>query len=142
MGSMTSDYIWFLMPIYGSDTKKPGNAIAMEAVTVENEAGQDAAINSEDGKKTNVDEEKQWEESTGKATYFFKILNRADYLIPENLQGLEAEVEKLIKKINKAMISINFRREPIYIEDEKLYEPDNVKYRFSISKIAELREIR
>ncbi|HEY5501462.1 MAG TPA: hypothetical protein VIK09_05730, partial [Candidatus Humimicrobiaceae bacterium] len=72
----------------------------------------------------------------------FKILNRADYLIPENLQGLEAEVEKLIKKINKAMISINFRREPIYIEDEKLYEPDNVKYRFAISKIAELREIR
>ena len=40
------------------------------------------------------------------------------------------------------MISINFRREPIYIEDEKLYEPDNVKYRFAISKIAELREIR
>ncbi|MEI7615496.1 MAG: hypothetical protein WCJ54_02195, partial [Actinomycetota bacterium] len=46
------------------------------------------------------------------------------------------------KKINKAMISINFRREPIYIEEEKLYEPDNVKYRFAISKIAELREIR
>ena len=142
MGSMTSDYIWFLMPIYGSDPKKPGNAIAMEAVPVENEAEQDAAINSEEGKKTNGDEEQQGEESTGKATYFFKILNRADYLIPENLQGLEAEVEKLIKKINKAMISINFRREPIYIEDEKLYEPDNVKYRFAISKIAELREIR
>lgn len=198
MGSMTSDYIWFLMPIYGSDPKKPGNAIAMEAVPFENEAKKDeaeaasldpgnmtkmakdmqknmaasfqmmkeatasmgktpeapqfkvpqnskeqnAAINSEDGKKTNGDEEQQGEESTGKATYFFKILNRADYLKPENLQGLESEVEKLIKKINKAMISINFRREPIYIEDEKLYEPDNVKYRFAISKIAELREIR
>ncbi|MHB1276477.1 MAG: hypothetical protein ACYC0D_11360, partial [Candidatus Humimicrobiaceae bacterium] len=67
---------------------------------------------------------------------------RADYSKSENLKGLEPEVEKLIKKINKAMISINFRREPIYIEDEKLYEPENFKYKFAISKIAELREIR
>jgi len=197
MGSMTSDYIWFLMPVYGSDPKKPGNAIAMEAVPVEKGAKKEAAgaqsadpagmlkmaadmqknmtanlqmqkeaiagmgkiagppqfkiaensteqnteINSEDGQKTGEEEGAQ-EESTGKATYFFKILNRADYPKPENLQGLESEVEKLIKKINKAMISINFRREPIYIEEEKLYEPDNVKYRFAISKIAELREIR
>jgi hypothetical protein len=88
------------------------------------------------------DKNQQEEESKGKATYFFKILGRAEYLKPENLAGLEPEVEKLIKKINKAMISINFRREPIYIEDEKLYEPDNFKYKFAISKIAELREIR
>lgn len=192
MGSMTSDYIWFLMPIYGIDPKKPGNAIAMEAVPVENEANKDEAkaelpvsdklikmakdmqknmaaslqmgkeaqasmgkmqeipqfktpenskdldsgLNGEDGEKTNE------EESKGKATYFFKILRRADYSKPENLTGLESEVEKLIKKINKAMISINFRREPIYIEDEKLYDPANFKYKFAISKIAELREIR
>ena len=198
MGSMTSDYIWFLMPIYGNDPKKPGNAIAMEAVPVENETdkegaetaspgqvnmvkmakdmqknmaagfqamkeaansmgkspeapqfkviqnpkAQDLAANIEDDKKADDDENGHEEESSGKATYFFKILNRSDYLKPENLKGLEAEVEKLIKKINKAMISINFRREPIYIEDEKLYEPDNIKYRFAISKIAELREIR
>ncbi|MHB1444010.1 MAG: hypothetical protein ACYCXO_14885, partial [Candidatus Humimicrobiaceae bacterium] len=192
MGSMTSDYIWFLMPVYGSDPKKPGNAIAMEAVPVENEAKKDEAetvsldpgnmtkmakdmqknmaasfqvgkealanigkiqeaekfktpenskdldsgLNGEDGEKTNE------EESKGKATYFFKILRRSDYSKPENLKGLEPEVEKLIKKINKAMISINFRREPIYIEDEKLYYPENFKYKFAISKIAELREIR
>ena len=43
MGSKTSDYIWFLMPIYGSDPKKQGNAIAMETVPVENETKKDEA---------------------------------------------------------------------------------------------------
>ncbi|MHB1337061.1 MAG: hypothetical protein ACYCXQ_14085, partial [Candidatus Humimicrobiaceae bacterium] len=198
MGSMTSDYIWFLMPIYGNDPKKPGNVIAMEAVPVENETKkdeakaeslesdkltkmakdmqknmaasfqvgkealasigkvqeapqfktspnskeQDAGLNDEDGEEAAGDEKQPEEESKGKATYLFKILNRADYSKSENLKGLEPKVEKLIKKINKAMISINFRREPIYIEDEKLYEPENFKYKFAISKIAELREIR
>ena len=155
MGSMTSDYIWFLMPIYGNDPKKPGNAIAMETVPIENDEGKDETKVklSESGKLTamaaniesnEADGEKsqQEEESKGKATYFFKILDRGQYQKQENLAGLESEIEKLIKKINKAMISINFRREPIYMEDEKLYKPDNFKYKFAISKITELRDIR
>lgn len=172
MGSMTSDYIWFLMPVYSNDPAKPGNAIVMEAVPIENVTGGGEAaksgtdnqagpavigktestgqfkIQAEAGGEKSVqegeDNEKTgWkDEPGGKATYLFKILNRADYSKAENLAGLGNEVEKLMKKINKAMISINFRREPIYIEDEKLYYPENFKYRFAISKIEELREIR
>ena len=216
MGDLTCDYIWFLMPIYSNDPKKPGNAIAMEAVPIESyikaeekskenngksiHGNGDNSINnmsnmsditnmtkevedlqknmiknlnlqndvlknvsklkanSENSNKNtdtiskavstgeaikNEDERNTSEtESTGKATYFFKIMSRADYLNPENLLKAEPEIDKLIKKINKAMISINFRREPVYIDENALYDPKNIKYRFAISKIAELRELR
>ena len=197
MGDLTSDYIWFLMPVYSKDPKKPGNAVAMEAVPVEREvkgegsgapaadagnlirmakdmqenlaanfrAGKEAlasivkikedgefeaaekspaknSIKSEDKVPAEEGKTESEVESAGKATYFFKILNRADYSNPQNLANLEPEIDSLIKKINKAMISINFRREPIYIEDDDLYDPKNVKYKFAISKITELRELR
>jgi hypothetical protein len=184
MGSLTSDYIWFLMPVYGTDPKKPGNTIAMEAVPVEQEkkengkniqaagvndiakmakdlqknmmanleAGKEMLMNAGKTKETAdavettaAAEDQKTEsdgESAGKATYFFKILNRSDYSNPANLANLEPEIDRLIKKINKAMISINFRREPIYIEDDDLYDPKNAKYRFAISKISELRDLR
>ncbi len=175
MGSLTSDYIWFLIPVYSTDPKKPGNAIAMEAVPVEQqkrekdknmqlagvdnltkmakdlqknmmtnlEASKEMLINTGKTKEVTDDQKTESdEESAGKATYFFKILNRADYSNPANLENLEPEIDSLIKKINKAMISINFRREPIYIEDDDLYDPQNAKYRFAISKISELRDLR
>lgn len=216
MGDLTCDYIWFLMPIYSNDPKKPGNAIAMEAVPIESDINTEKKskenngksihgngdnsinnmsnmsditnmtkevedlqknmikslnlqndvlknvsklkANSENSNKNtdtiskavstgeaikNEDERNTSEtESTGKATYFFKIMSRADYLNPENLLKAEPEIDKLIKKINKAMISINFRREPVYIDENALYDPKNIKYRFAISKIAELRELR
>ncbi|MCL5069972.1 MAG: hypothetical protein M1308_03630, partial [Actinobacteria bacterium] len=197
MGDLTGDYIWFLMPIYGNDPKKPGNAIAMEAIPAEqkkkeadsktssvaegnmlkmakdmqknmaasleatkemlkgiNKSAETAKLETT-GKKTeqNIRESENSEsaddgkseseeESAGKATYFFKILNRTDYSNLQNLKNLESEIDGLIKKINKAMISINFRREPVYIEDDDLYDPKNVKYKFAIAKIPELRELR
>ncbi|MCL4386111.1 MAG: hypothetical protein M1475_05635 [Actinobacteria bacterium] len=216
MGDLTCDYIWFLIPIYSNDPKKPGNAIAMEAVPIESDINAEekskennsksihgngdnsinhmsntpditnvtkevedlqknmikslnlqndvlknvskfSAISENSNKNTdtiskavstgeaikNEDERNTSEtESTGKATYFFKIMSRADYLNPENLLKAEPEIDKLIKKINKAMISINFRREPVYIDENALYDPKNIKYRFAISRIAELRELR
>jgi len=163
MGDLTSDYIWFLMPIYSNDSKKPGNAIAMEAVPIESDINHKEQIKDEDQIKENsnintntinkavsIDEnikngdEKNTSEtdSTGKATYFFKIINRNDYLNLENVLKIELEISNLIKKINKAMISINFRREPIYIDENALYDPKNIKYKFAISNIAELEELR
>ncbi|MCL6088108.1 MAG: hypothetical protein M1475_06815 [Actinobacteria bacterium] len=197
MGDLTSDYIWFLMPIYSNDPHKPGNAMAMEAVPVELEKKKEdkniPLIDADDlskmakdmqknmaanlkatkeiledmGKSREVaefenkyktveqnivesqskespDDEKSGsqEESAGKATYLFKIFNRANYLNSENPANSELEIDRLIKKINKAMISINFRREPIYIEDDDLYDPKNVKYKFAVVKIPELRDLR
>jgi hypothetical protein len=40
------------------------------------------------------------------------------------------------------MLDINFRREPIYISDEKLDEAEYTKYKIAIQKIPSLRILR
>ncbi|MGM0510204.1 MAG: hypothetical protein ACQESD_03655 [Thermoplasmatota archaeon] len=115
MGDLTGEYIWFLIPVYSTDPKEPGNAVAMES------------ISSEGG---------------GKATYFFRIVSRSEYPDYENIDELNEEVDDFIQKINQCMLAINFRREPIYLPDEKLDEPRYQKYRFAIAKIPELEVLR
>ncbi|MDW8034450.1 MAG: hypothetical protein RMI79_05945, partial [Nitrososphaerota archaeon] len=115
MGDLTGEYIWFLIPIYDMEKRGYGNAIAMEA------AG---------------------EEGGGKATYFFRIVSRKEYLKYENIGELDKETDLLIRKINRCMIDINFRREPIYIPDDKLNEAAYAKYRTAIEKIPSLRFLR
>lgn len=68
-------------------------------------------------------------EGGGKATYFFRI--------PEG-----ENLDDLIKKINRCMLAINFRREPIYLKDEDLEKPDWSKYKIAISRIPELKLLR
>ncbi|MFW6376071.1 MAG: hypothetical protein ACOCZJ_02805, partial [Thermoplasmatota archaeon] len=115
MGDLTGEYIWFLIPIYSTDPDVPGNTVAMEA------------ISSEGG---------------GKATYFFRIVSRKDYPNHDNIDELHDEVDDFIQKINQCMLAINFRREPIYLPEEKLDEPNYQRYKFAIAKIPELRELR
>ena len=115
MGSLSGDYIWFLIPIYSIDSKKPGNVIAMEATT---------------------------EKGTGKATYFFRIMNRKDYKKIKSIEELHQKADELLKNISQAMIDINFRREPIYLTDEKLKDSQYDNYRFAIEKLPHLRMLR
>ncbi len=115
LGDLTGEYIWFLIPIYSTNSKEPGNAVAMEAISGE---------------------------SGGKATYFFRIVSRKEYPNFKNLEDLHKEVDNFIKKINRCMLVINFRREPIYLPDEKLNEPQFAKYQYPIARIKELRELR
>lgn len=113
LGDLTGEYIWFLIPIYSTNPDESGNVVAMEAAS-----------------------------GGGKATYFFRIVDREDYSNFKDIEALHTEVENFIKKINQCMLAINFRREPIYLPDEKLDEPRYQKYRFAIQKIPELRELR
>lgn len=115
LGDLTGEYIWFLIPIYDIDETKLGNAIALEATS------------SEGG---------------GKATYFFRLVSRKEYPTFRNMEDLHREADNFIKKINRCMLAINFRREPIYLPDEKLAEPRYQKYKFAIAKIPELRFLR
>lgn len=133
-------------------TKEMFKSIGGSLQTVESETAKKKAkqgIDQNDNEnnadnENNVDNENTGskEESAGKATYLFKISDKADYSDPENTKNLGSEVDLLIKKINKAMISINFRREPIYIKEDDLYDPKNAKYKFAIAKIPELGELR
>ncbi len=115
MGDLTSEYIWFLAPVFSNDPSQPGNAIAMEAT-------------SADG--------------SGRATYFFKIIEREQYAKLKNPEELKIEVDKTLKKISRDLLSVNFRREPIYLTDQQLASPDYIGYQRAIAKIPSLRELR
>jgi len=86
-------------------------------------------INSLKGDNFIVMEAASTIEGGGKATYFFKISGK------EN-------IDELVKKINRCMIAINFRREPIYLKDEDLEKPEYLKYKTAVNRIPELKLIR
>ena len=114
-GAEPEDYIWFLIPIYSPDNAELGNAVAVEATSKEDE---------------------------GRATYFFKILGRKDYPNFEKIEDLDPEADNFLVRLNRCLVNINFRREPIYLSEEKLEDPNFSKYKFSIQKIPGLRELR
>ncbi len=114
LGDLTGEYIWFLIPIYKTKDNEGGNVIAMESISSEEQ---------------------------GKATYFFKVVERNSF---HNIKEQEfiLRLDDFIKEINRAMLGINFRREPIYLSDEKLLQPQYTKYLFAIKKIPALQKIR
>jgi len=114
MGGLTGDYFWFFVPIYSEDKSKPGNVVAFET------AG---------------------EKETGRATYFFRILGRKEYREADKVK-IDGQIDDLISKINRGLSAINFRREPIYLPEEKLDESEYVKYKFSMAKIPEIKLMR
>jgi hypothetical protein len=109
------DYVWFLIPIYSDDPHAPGNAVALEATT-------------------GVDE--------GRATYFFRILDRGEYSIGKDLSTLHSCYKEFLATINRCMIEINFRREPIYLTIDQLNDPKYVHYRFAAQEISSLQKLR
>jgi hypothetical protein len=115
MGEMIGDYIWFLVPVFSLNPAEPGNAIAMEATSME---------------------------GSGRATYFFNIVSRQGYKHYKNLDDLQNEADKAISRINRCMSIINFRREPIYMPDDQLALPENIKYRYAVDKIPALQDLR
>jgi len=114
MGKLTGDYFWFFIPVYDEDKSKPGNVIAFETTG---------------------------EKETGRATYFFRILGRKEYREADKTK-IDGQIDDLILKINRGLTTINFRREPIYLPEEKLEEPNYAKYKFSMAKIPEINLMR
>jgi hypothetical protein len=115
MGDLTAEYIWFLVPIYNLDGTQPGNAIAMEATAME---------------------------GNGKATYCFKITDPKIYRNFKSEEELQVAVDKSLKQLNRDLITINFRREPIYLTDAQLKSTTYVAYRRAVSKVPALQELR
>jgi len=115
MGDLTAEYIWFLVPIYNLDGTQPGNAIAMEATAME---------------------------GNGKATYCFKITDPKIYRNFKSEEELQVAVDKSLKQLNRDLIIVNFRREPIYLTDAQLKSTTYVAYRRAVSKVPALQELR
>jgi hypothetical protein len=69
-------------------------------------------------------------------------VSRNDYPKFKNLEDLNKEFDDLTKKMSRCMIDINFRREPIYLPDERLDEPRYLKYKFALVRLPSLQILR
>lgn len=134
MGELTGDHLWLLFPIYSSDPLKLGNALAMEVAGLKSSEADEELVGE------NHD---QMSQGGGNATYFFRMAPRKDYArLVEDIAEMHRSVDRLILRINRLMLDINFRREPIYLSDERLKEPQYNKYLYAVRKIPSLKALR
>jgi hypothetical protein len=139
MGDFTGDYLWILAPVPVS------NAIILEAVAVgEGEKVEPLPSVSADGEASHSEvpagEEKEGDSTGGGrwATYLFNIVPGGEF----PMQDMSQKTDGMIDSLNDCMLSINFRREPIFMTDADLELPRNIKYWYSVQKLPLLRELR
>ncbi len=80
-------------------------------------------------------------EDSGRATYVFRFMDEKAHAMASQAER-EAALESFMKEANRCMIAINFRREPIYLDDDSLADPKYSSYRFSILRLPQLRRLR
>jgi hypothetical protein len=158
-GSSTGYYIWFLFPVYDGSSKNCANAVAMEAMTLittedaaKNGGGSGTAGNASPGEGSGDGDSPTGLETGGRATYFFRIIDRAQFAEGYKSgagkqsgklnDAIDTEYNDFIKKINTCMLAINFRREPIYFTEEQLKDNKNISYRYAVAMIPELAWLR
>ena len=106
---------WFFFPLAATPgAPRPGNLIAWESTS-----------------------------RAGRATYFFRLVP------PEQASQLQdpargpALVDAAVRELNRALILLNFRREPIYLPNDALeIQPRYRRYAIAGRKIPELRRLR
>jgi hypothetical protein len=125
MGDLTGSYTWLLVPLRNAGSDRLSNAIALEAFTTQSSS----------------QEKEDQTSATAGATYFFRVLGRKEYTQAKD-GDLIMELENFIKNINRCMIDINFRREPIFLSANQLEDSKYVQYRFAIAKIPSLMTLR
>ena len=106
---------WFFLPLAAQPgAKQPGNLVAWEATSL-----------------------------SGRATYFFRIVppEQASQLRDPS-QGA-ALVDAAMRELNRAIVLLNFRREPIYLPDDSLMlQPRFRRYAIACRKLPELARLR
>jgi hypothetical protein len=125
MGDLTGSYTWLLVPLRNAGSGRLSNAIALETFTTQN---------SSQGKEDQTS-------ATAGATYFFRVIERKEYTQAKD-EDLARELENFTKNINRYMIDINFRREPIFLSANQLKDTKYVQYRFAIAKMPSLMTLR
>lgn len=131
LGGEKQDYFWFLIPLSGGKPGEPANAVAFEAGTIQLP-----------GAAEENPEEESLLEQEGKATYFFRLMEREAYAALKDNSQWENLVDELIIYLNRCLQEINFRREPIYLAEDKLNDPRYSRYKYAIHRLPELRRLR
>jgi hypothetical protein len=86
-----------------------------------------------------------WEATSkgGRATYFFRLLPPDEGQQLNDPTKAALAVEAAIRQLNHALVLLNFRREPIYLSDDKLQiQPRYRRYAIACRKIPELGRLR
>lgn len=136
MGDLTGTYTWFLFPYLDVAKEKFGNTIALEAFN--NQENKENSAKSQEDTEESLQIPKDKPASTG-ATYFFNVRNIDSKIVNQNS---EIALDQFLSLINRSMIDINFRREPIYLTGNQLESSEYKNYRFAIAKIPSLRFLR
>ena len=77
----------------------------------------------------------------GKATYVFRLLDQHEFISLDG-EELAAAVTAAISRLNRALLTLNFRREPIYLADEQINTGKYARYRVALRKLDYLRWAR
>jgi hypothetical protein len=86
-----------------------------------------------------------WEASSrsGRATYFFRLVDPTQAAKLQDASQSSALVESAVRRLNRVLGMLNFRRRPIYLSDEQLEtNPKFHRYAIAARRIPELREVR
>ncbi|MFB3888315.1 MAG: hypothetical protein ACE14S_02420 [Candidatus Bathyarchaeia archaeon] len=142
MGDLTGSYVWLLVPLQRTGQTKLENAVALEAFQIDEDNAQEREIGAEaaeNGDTQTADE--AGKAASGKATYFFRIMNPTAYA-QATAENASNELESFLKSVNRCMVDINFRREPIYLTEDALASPKYVQYRYAVAKLPSLQKLR
>ena len=106
---------WFFLPLAAqAGAKAPGNLVAWEATS-----------------------------RSGRATYFFRLVPPEQATLLQDASKSAGLIETAIRQLNRAIVLLNFRREPIYLPDDPLMlQPRFRRYAIACRKLPELARLR
>jgi hypothetical protein len=106
---------WFFLPLaVKPGAKAPGNLVAWEATS-----------------------------RSGRATYFFRLVPHEQGAELQDAAKSAGLVGAAIRQLNRAIVLLNFRREPIYLPDDSLQiQPRFRRYAIACRKLPELVRLR
>ncbi len=86
-----------------------------------------------------------WEATSrsGRATYFFRLVSPEQAAQLQDASKGPALIESAIRQLNRAIVLLNFRREPIYLPDDSLaIQPRFRRYAIARRNLPELVRLR
>ncbi len=78
---------------------------------------------------------------SGHATYLFRIMEPAGFGSTSE-GGMQEKVAHGIARLNRALLLLNFRREPIYLSEEEIATGPYARYKVALRKLDYLRWVR
>jgi hypothetical protein len=86
-----------------------------------------------------------WEASSrsGRATYFFRLVKAAQAVQLSDPAHAGVIVDTAVRRLNRVLAMLNFRRRPIYLSDDELAADSRFPcYAIAARHMPEVREVR